>query len=143
MGRYGGGPKLHYENGWYYFLSLEELPGPIYATYIVRTKDFENWCFGKYNPFLMASNEDFLIDPHAADITDEIREGVKDMFNSNESDPDFCEFNGKVIIDYASARAISSDTAISAKPNTTAPCRKCWRISSIKGICFLNSGNRY
>ena len=99
-GRYGGGPKLHYENGWYYFMSLEMLPGPVYATYLVRTKDFEHWVFGKYNPFLIASNEDFEVSPDAADITEEMRENIKTTFNSNESDPDFCEFEGKVIIDY-------------------------------------------
>ena len=106
IGRYGGGPKMHYVNGWYYFLYLEEFPGPVYATYIVRTKDFENWTFGKYNPFLIASNEDATISPDAADITDEIREHVKTMFNSNASDPDFCEFNGKVIIDYGSGNQV-------------------------------------
>ena len=106
MGRYGGGPKLHYLNGWYYFMYLELLPGPIYATYLVRTKDFENWTFGKYNPFLMACNEDFTVSPDAADITDEIRKHVETMYNSNESDPDFCEYNGKVIIDYASGNQL-------------------------------------
>ena len=100
IGRYGGGPKLHYVNGWYYFLSLEMFPGPIYGTYIVRTKDFQNWVFGKYNPFLFPSNEDFTVSPDAADITDEMREEIATMYNSNESDPDFCEYNGKVIIDY-------------------------------------------
>ncbi len=106
MNRYGGGPKLHYVNGWYYFLSLEMLPGPIYATYIVRTKDFEHWVFGKYNPFLIASNEDFTVSDDAADITDEMREEIKTMYNSNESDPDFCEYNGKVIIDYMSGNQL-------------------------------------
>ncbi len=107
MGRYGGGPKLHYENGWYYLLSLEELPGPVYATYIVRTKDFQHWVFGKYNPFLVPGNEDFIVSDDAADITDEMREEIKTMYNSNESDPDFCEYNGKVIIDYAPGNQMS------------------------------------
>ena len=119
MGRYGGGPKMHYVNGWYYFLYLEEFPGPIYATYIVRTKDFENWTFGKYNPFLIASNEDFLISEDAADITDEIREHVKTMYNSNESDPDFCEFNGKVIIDYASGNQVGQSYICEAEYDGT------------------------
>ncbi len=119
MGRYGGGPKLHYVNGWYYFLYLEEMPGPIYMTYIVRTQDFENWYFGKYNPFLIATNEDSTVSPDAADITDEIRENVKTMYNSNESDPDFCEFNGKVIIDYASGNQLGDSYICEAEYDGT------------------------
>ena len=119
IGRYGGGPKMHYVNGWYYFLYLEEFPGPIYATYIVRTKDFENWTFGKYNPFLIASNEDFTVSPDAADITDEMREHIKTMYNSNASDPDFCEYKNKVIIDYGSGNQVGQSYICEAEYDGT------------------------
>ena len=104
--RYGGGPKIHYLNGWFYFLYLEKIPGPVYVTYLVRTKDFKTWTFGKYNPFLSASNEDFVVSEDAWDITDEMREEIKTGYNSNESDPDFCEYNGKVIINYMSGNQL-------------------------------------
>ena len=119
MGRYGGGPKLHFLNGWFYFLYLEAFPGPIYGTYIVRTKDFENWTFGKYNPFLMPSNEDFCVAENAADVTDEMRKEIKTMYNSNESDPDFCEFNGKVIVEYMSGNQLGQGCICQAEYDGT------------------------
>ena len=99
--RYIGGPYLRYVNGYYYLIGVTELPCNRYTNYIYRTKDFAVWEIGKYNPFLMPSNEDKMISPNAADITEEMKEEIKIGFNINNSDVDMCEFNGKTYINYA------------------------------------------
>lgn len=101
MNRYSGGSKLNYFNKWYYFSTLVELPGFVYCFYITRTQDFENWYFGKYNPFLCVTNEDMKVAENAADITDEMRKEIPTGYYSSASDADYCEYNGKTIIDYA------------------------------------------
>ncbi len=98
--RYNGGPWMKYSNGWYYVISVTELPGPVYTSYISRTKDFVHWELGKYNPIMMPSEEDRIISPIAADMSAELLEGIKTAFNINISDLDMCEYEGKTLITY-------------------------------------------
>ena len=98
--RYCGGPYMRYVNGYYYLFCVTELPGRRYTNYLYRTKDFTDWEAGKYNPFLMPSEEDKSIAPHCADFTPEFLEEIKTGFNSNNSDVDMCEFGGRTVIDY-------------------------------------------
>lgn len=98
--RYMGGPYLRYSNGWYYLISVTELPCSIYTNYIYRTKDFIDWEVGKYNPILMPSEDDRLISPHAYDLSDELLSKIPNGYISSNSDIDLCEFNGKTIISY-------------------------------------------
>lgn len=99
--RYIGGPYMRFYNGYYYLFCVTELPCRRYTNYLYRTNDFENWEVGKYNPFLMPSNDDRLISEHSADLTDEMKEKIKYGFISNNSDVDMCEWNGKTYINYA------------------------------------------
>ena len=48
--RYNGGPWMRYSRGWYYVISVTELPCQRYTNYLFRTKDFEIWEVGYYNP---------------------------------------------------------------------------------------------
>lgn len=99
--RYIGGCCMHYFNKWYYLSGLTVLPGSIYVTYITRTKDFINWEIGKYNPFLFITNEDRCVSEDASsEITDEMREIIKTGYFCSASDPDYCEFKGKTVINY-------------------------------------------
>jgi len=100
MDRYSGGSKLHYCNGWFYYLSMVEMPGAVYCFYITRTQDFENYQFGKYNPFLYITNDDMKVAENAADITDEMQKIIPTGFYCSPSDVDFCEYNGKTVINY-------------------------------------------
>ena len=68
--RYIGGPYLRYSQGWYYLLSVTELPCARFTNYIYRTKDFDTWEVDLYNPILMPSNEDRMISPYAFDLDD-------------------------------------------------------------------------
>ncbi len=98
--RYNGGPYMKYSDGWYYVISLTALPCARYTNYIFRTKDFYTWFVGDYNPIIMPSNEDWLISPRGAKCK-ELVEYVKNFgYNSNNSDIDICDYNGKTYIMY-------------------------------------------
>jgi hypothetical protein len=99
--RYMGGPWMKYVDGWYYVISVTELPCKHYTNYIYRTKDFNDWYVGYYNPILMPDNRDRLISPHVADIPQERLEAIKTTgFNISNSDIDMCDWNGKVYMNY-------------------------------------------
>lgn len=98
--RYIGGPCMKYSQGWYYLFGVTELPCARYTNYLYRTKDFYIWEVGKYNPFLMPSNEDKNISPRAADFSEEFLGRIKTGFNINNSDVDLCDWNGKTYINY-------------------------------------------
>ncbi len=98
--RYGGGPWMAYSNGWYYVLSLFEMPGPSYSNYFARTKDFDTWELGKYTPVLVCDEDDRKISPNAVGFTEEFLEEMKTGFICNDSDLDMCEFEGKTRILY-------------------------------------------
>lgn len=99
--RYGGGPKLHWCGGHYYLISVTGIYDLVYTNFIYRTKDLLHWEIGKYNPFLMPSAEDMQVADNAADITPELAQEIRTHYNCNNSDVDFCEFDGKTIINYA------------------------------------------
>lgn len=100
--RYMGGPWMKYSQGWYYVISVTELPCKHYTNYIYRTKDFKDWYVGYYNPILMPSNEDRIISPKASDLGKELIEQIKySGFIINNSDIDMCDYNGKTYINYA------------------------------------------
>ncbi len=99
--RYNGGPWMRYSEGWYYVISVTELPCQHYTNYIFRTKDFKDWYVGYYNPILMPDEDDRKISPHAADLTEELLEQITGTgFNINNSDIDMCDWNGKIYMNY-------------------------------------------
>ena len=98
--RYMGGPWMKYSEGWYYVISVTELPCLRYTNYLYRTKDFQEWQVGYYNPILMPSPEDLVLAPNAADITPEFYDAIQKHFDSNNSDIDMCDYNGQVYINY-------------------------------------------
>lgn len=97
--RYCGGPCMKYYNGYYYLFLVTALPLARYSNYLVRTRDFEAWEVGFYNPVLMPSPEDRMISRRVADLAD-VEMFMKTMFNINNSDIDLCDFEGKTYINY-------------------------------------------
>ena len=79
--RYMGGPWMRYSEGWYYVISVTELPCKHYTNYIYRTRDFVDWYVGYYNPILMPNNDDRRISPRAADISPELVKRIKNSKN--------------------------------------------------------------
>jgi hypothetical protein len=79
--RYTACPWIHYADGYYYVLYLENrAPRHVYETYITRSSDLRNWELSSANPVLRAQGLD---------------EGI------NASDPDVVEFAGKTYVYYA------------------------------------------
>ena len=97
--RYCACPALRYSEGYYYMICLESLPLHRWAPYIYRTKDFETWEIGLYNPILMPSEEDRRVKegvPVPAALAAENAVHV----DVNNSDVDLCEFGGKTYVVY-------------------------------------------
>jgi len=99
--RYIACPAMEYCEGYYYMICLEELPALRYAPYIYRTKDFETWEVGFYNPLLMPSREDLSPKPGVIIPQERLDKNFQNL-NTNNSDVDLCEFEGKTYIFYCS-----------------------------------------
>ena len=99
--RYMGGPWMKYSEGWYYVISVTELPCKRYTNYIYRTKDFLDWEVGLYNPLLSPSEEDRILSPNVCDdLTEQMRQQIQTGFLASSSDMDLCDWNGKTYINY-------------------------------------------
>ena len=98
--RYLGGPWLRFSRGWYYLIAVTELPCCRYTNYIYRTRDFETWQVGIYNPILMPGEADRKISPYAFDMSPQLLRQIRTGFISNNSDIDMCDWQGKTLITY-------------------------------------------
>lgn len=95
--RYTAPHCLRYLDGYYYDFYLEAHNG--YEMRVVRSKDLMHWEPSHLNPVLQASKEDKQIANE--NINEELRNKISKAKNINNSDIDFCEFNGQVIINYS------------------------------------------
>ncbi len=97
--RYSACPALRFLDGQYYMVYLEAYPGPWYAPHIVRSKDLIAWEESPFKPIMKHSDEDRKIaNPK---LTQEQRDRIAKAVNLNNSDVDFCEFQGKTVIVYS------------------------------------------
>lgn len=95
--RYTAPHALRFRNGWYYDFYLEAHEG--YELRLVRSRDLQHWENSPHNPVLRASQEDQLFaEPK---LTDAQRNRIVTAANRNNSDIDFCEYNGRLIIQYS------------------------------------------
>ena len=101
MLRYNACPALRWCDGYYYMICLEELPLRRYAPYIYRTKDFSTWEIGFYNPLFVPSREDLYPKPGAVLSEENLQMNFRHI-NTNNSDVDLCEYEGKTYIVYCS-----------------------------------------
>ena len=96
--RYTAPHCLRYHDGYYYNFYLEAVSTG-YEQYVVRSKDLVHWDSSALNPVLRASDEDRRIaNPR---LTSEQRERVRTAGNINNSDIDFCEYEGQLVINYS------------------------------------------
>ncbi len=96
--RYTAPHCLRHLDGYYYNFYLEALPSG-YEQYVVRSTDLIHWESSPLNPVLRASDEDRQIANPS--LTAEQRERVGKAENCNNSDIDFCEYEGHVVINYS------------------------------------------
>lgn len=95
--RYTAPHCLRYLDGYYYDFYLEAHDG--YEMRVVRSKDLVNWESSPLNPVLKASTEDKIIANKS--LPEEMCQKIAGAVNCNNSDIDFCEFKGRLIINYA------------------------------------------
>lgn len=99
LGRYCAPHCLRFNDGWFYLFYLEAGKPHGYEQYVTRSRDLIHWTQSPFNPVLAASPEDKII--LNAALTAEERDHVAKAKDSNNSDIDFCEFNGKLLITYS------------------------------------------
>ncbi|MBQ6065399.1 MAG: hypothetical protein IJK89_01130 [Clostridia bacterium] len=97
--RYCACPALRWCEGYYYMICLESLPLGRYAPYIYRTKDFDAWEIGLYNPILWPSEEDRRVKAGVA-LPEELAKENAAHVDVNNSDVDLCEYEGKTYVVY-------------------------------------------
>jgi hypothetical protein len=97
--RYTACPSIRFIDGMYYMVHLEAYPGPEYRPHIVRSKDLITWESSPYNPIMKHSDADKKI--ANSKLSKEQRDHIAAAKNINNSDVDFCEFEGKTTIVYS------------------------------------------
>ncbi len=65
----------------------------------MRSKDLVNWEVSPLNPVLKASTDDKIILNKS--LSEDFLRKIDGAENLNNSDIDFCEYNGKLIINYS------------------------------------------
>jgi hypothetical protein len=95
--RYTAPHCLRYLNGYYYDFYLEAHEG--YEMRVVRSQDLINWEPSSLNPVLKASDDDKNI--VNINLSDKLKQRIISAKDINNSDIDFCEYNGKLIINYS------------------------------------------
>ena len=95
--RYTAPHCLRWLEGWFYNFYLEARDG--YETRVVRSRDLIHWNPSPVNPVLRASAADKLIaNPNLAE---EQRARIAGAVDLNNSDIDFCEWEGRLLINYS------------------------------------------
>ncbi|PYK01725.1 MAG: hypothetical protein DME23_03510 [Verrucomicrobia bacterium] len=95
--RYTAPHCLRWLDGWFYDFYLEAHEG--YEMRVVRSRDLIHWEPSPLNPVLRASPEDKRIaNPK---LTEAQRARIAHAINLNNSDIDFCEWQGRLIINYS------------------------------------------
>jgi hypothetical protein len=95
--RYTAPHCLRYLDGYYYDFYLEVHEG--FEARVVRSRDLIHWEASPLNPVLRASAEDRqILNPK---LTEAQRKRIATASNRNNSDIDFCEFQGRLVISYS------------------------------------------
>ncbi len=97
---YSACPSIRYIDGMYYIVYLEALPFYSFAPYVVRTRDLLNFEVGFNGPFMMFSDEDKKVRCPERFTKEELLY-INSCINTNNSDVDFCEYEGKTVITYS------------------------------------------
>jgi alpha-L-fucosidase len=95
--RYSAAPCLRWGEGWYYLFYLEAHNG--YETRVVRSRDLVHWEASPLNPVLRASDEDKVI--ASPNLTAAQRKSIAGAQDINNSDLDFCEWHGQLVLNYS------------------------------------------
>lgn len=95
--RYTAPHCLRWLDGWFYNFYLEAHQG--YEMRVVRSRDLARWEASPLNPVLRASPDDHRV-LHTG-FTVAQRQRIADAADLNNSDIDFCEWQGRLVITYS------------------------------------------
>jgi hypothetical protein len=99
LGRYNAPHCLRWNRGWFYLFYLEAGKPHGYEQYVTRSRDLVHWVPSRLNPVLAASPEDRII------LNQKLNKGERAKIvkaaDINNSDIDFCEYQGKLVINYS------------------------------------------
>ena len=99
LGRYNAAHCLRWDKGWFYLFYLEAGRPHGYEQYVTRSRDLVRWEPSPLNPVLAASAEDKRIaNPR---LTEAQRARIAAAKDANNSDIDFCEYRGRLVINYS------------------------------------------
>ena len=98
--RYTACPCIRYFDGYYYMIYLETFPGYNCAPYIVRSKDLSEWELAPLNPVMFYDANDRIVE-HPENFSEEELEEIRCALDTNNSDVDLCEYQGKTVILYS------------------------------------------
>lgn len=98
--RYTAPHALRYLNGWFYNFHLEHVPAEDgFEQRVVRSQDLIHWEASPHNPVLHWSEEDRVVaNPN---LPRDLVQRIQEAENRNNSDIDFCEYQGQVAINYS------------------------------------------
>lgn len=97
--RYSACPTIRYIDGMFYVVYLKSMGNRRYNPAIVRSKDLIHWESSPLDPIMHFDETDKRI--ANVRLTEPQRKEIANALNLNNSDVDFCEHNGKVIINYS------------------------------------------
>ncbi|MBL9140074.1 MAG: hypothetical protein JNK85_29650 [Verrucomicrobiales bacterium] len=95
--RYTAPHALRWHGGWFFDFYLEAHRG--YEMRVVRSRDLIQWEPSPLNPVLRASPDDKAI--RNASFTEAQRKRIREAVNWNNSDIDFCEWQGRLSVTYS------------------------------------------
>ena len=97
--KYTACPAMRWLDGWYYMVYLAHEP-PGFNPYIVRSRDLVTWEASPFNPIMHYQPD---VDRRIANpaLSTEDCAAIAVAVNINNSDVDFCEFEGRVVLYYS------------------------------------------
>lgn len=97
--KYSACPTIRWFDGWFYVAYLEALEDYRFHVYLVRSKDLATWEVSPRNPVLAYDDRDKQI--ASSRFSEADRQKIQAATNVNNSDIDFCDFEGRVVIYYS------------------------------------------
>jgi hypothetical protein len=103
-----GSPHLlRWHEGWFYMFSTVGGHPRGYVLLLKRSRDLKKWEPSPFNPVMMAEPEDKLIaNPK---LTGAQLEKIAKARDYDNSDVDFCEYNGKLVINYCWGNQVGTE----------------------------------
>jgi hypothetical protein len=116
---------IRWDKGWYYLFSTVGGTPTGYVLLLNRSRDLKTWEPSPFNPVMAADEQDKLI--YNSQLTPEQRAKVASARDCDNSDIDFCDFKGKLRINYCWGNQVGSEFIAEAQyDGTTSQFLQAW-----------------